>query len=74
MHVRTRSQKPVLALGLEHHRRRRKLPKVIEVIDKVEERREDHKNVGGACDYLVEELKKEACGNIRTQKYPDWRF
>ena len=60
MHVRTRSQKPVLALGLEQARCRKKLQKIIKVIDEVEDRREGCGDVGDAHDRLLEKLEGKA--------------
>ena len=50
----------MLALGLERARRWKRLPKIIEVIDEVEEGREGCRDVGGAHDCLVEKLERKA--------------
>lgn len=53
-------QEPTLPLGLERATRRKKLQKIIEIIDEVEDRGEGCRDVGGAHDLLPEKLEVEA--------------
>ena len=60
MHVRTRSQKSVLALGLEQARCRKRLQRIIEVIKEVDNKGEGCRDVGGARDQLLGDLEIRA--------------